>query len=89
MSSIESEIITLSASTSILNWVKRLIKDRSSGFGLEVNTVIDIKTNVHEHKQVTISNATKCSINNHTCLIYTRYWHFREHFDEEQGTRIQ
>ena len=89
LSSTESEIISLSTSMRELIWIRRLLIDISEGFGVKINSVTDIKATVHENNQAAISNATKCSINNRTRHIHTKYWHFREHLGEANGITIQ
>ena len=89
LSTTESEIIALSASMRELIWVRRLIKEISDGLGIQINKVTDIKATVHEDNQGAISNAEKCSVNNRTRHIHTKYWHFREHLGKANGIVIQ
>ena len=70
-------------------WIQRLIKDISKGFGIGIHDEIFIKATVHKDNQAAISNATKASINNCTCHIHTKYWHFCEHLGEKTGIIIK
>ena len=70
-------------------WIQRMVKDICLGFGIKAHDETLIKATVHEDNQAAISNATKASINNRTRHIHTKYWHFREHLNEQTGIVIQ
>ena len=89
LSSTESEIVALSTCMRKILWIQRLIQDISFGFGVKVHDETLIKATVHEDNQAAISNANKTSINNRTRHIHTKYWHFREHLNQQTGIVIQ
>ena len=63
-------------------WIQRLIHDILFGFGIKVHDDTIIQATVHKDNQAAIWNATKSSVNNRSCHIHTKYWHFREHLNK-------
>ena len=73
-----------------LIWVRRLVNDIATGFGITYNRCAVIKSKVHEDNQAAIAIAYKPDLTARTRHLHVKYHHFRDHLKvDKKGDGIK